>query len=90
MGDDRVDLREDRRLRQELGPDLRAFIGSYWLYLVAVFLPQQSLFRLLMPAAPLLGWSGFSRTRRRRVVVLAAAVLLQCVAVFPLWFLGYP
>lgn len=79
-----------RRSTQELGRDLVAFTASYWLYLVAVFLPQQSLVRLMMPVAPLLGSELFSKTRRRRVVVLASAVVLQAVAVVLLWFVGYP
>lgn len=79
-----------RRGAQELGPDLRAFLASYGLYLFAVFLPQQSLFRLLMPAAPVLATRTFTATRHRATLTLVAAALLQCVAVFPLWFLGYP
>ncbi|GAA4673396.1 hypothetical protein [Frondihabitans cladoniiphilus] len=79
-----------RRSTRMLGPDLTAFVASYWLYLVAVFLPQQSLVRLMLPVAPLLGSPVFSRTRRRRGLLVAAAVVLQGVAVVFLWFLGYP
>ncbi|MCU1527218.1 MAG: hypothetical protein JWP75_981, partial [Frondihabitans sp.] len=53
-------------------------------------LPQQSLVRLLMPVAPLLGAEVFSRTRRRRILLVIGAVVLQAVAVVFLWFLGYP
>jgi hypothetical protein len=73
-----------------LGTDVLAFTASYALYLVAVFLPQQSLPRLLMPAAPLLGSDVFVRTRRRAVLWLVVGVCLQPVAVVLLWFLGYP
>lgn len=79
-----------RRSTRELGHEIVGFTTSYWLYLVAVFLPQQSLFRLMMPVAPLLGSRLFSETRRRRVVVLVVAVALQAVALIPLWFVGYP
>lgn len=73
-----------------LGVDVSSFTASYGLYLVAVFLPQQSLPRLLMPMAPLLGSDVFVRTRRRAVTWLVVGVCLQPVAIVLLWFLGYP
>ncbi|PZF53840.1 hypothetical protein DEJ23_14175 [Curtobacterium sp. MCSS17_008] len=73
-----------------LGADVVAFTAAYALYLVAVFLPQQSLPRLLMPTAPLLGADVFTGTRRRTMVWLAVGVCLQPVAIVLLWFLGYP
>ena len=73
-----------------LGSDLLSFTASYGLYLFAVFLPQQSLPRLLMPMAPLLGSDVFVRTRRRAVTWLTVGVCLQPVAIVLLWFLGYP
>lgn len=87
-----------RRGTRILGPDIVGFTASYWLYLVAVFLPQQSLVRLMMPVAPMLGspvfWgpasAGAAGSRRRRVLLVVGAVVLQAVAVVLLWFLGYP
>lgn len=79
-----------RRDVRALGVDVWAFTASYGLYLVAVFLPQQSLPRLLMPMAPLLGSDVFVRTRRRAVTWLTVGVCLQPVAIVLLWFLGYP
>ena len=79
-----------RRDVRALGVDVWAFTASYGLYLVAVFLPQQSLPRLLMPMAPLLGSDVFVRTRRRAVTWLVVGVCLQPVAIVLLWFLGYP
>ncbi|WP_185017512.1 hypothetical protein [Curtobacterium sp. ZW137] len=73
-----------------LGQEVLGFTASYGLYLVAVFLPQQSLPRLLMPMAPLLGSDVFVRTRRRAVTWLLVGVCLQPVAIVLLWFLGYP
>ncbi|MGN8049685.1 hypothetical protein ACTJKO_08325 [Curtobacterium sp. 22159] len=73
-----------------LGVDVLSFTASYGLYLVAVFLPQQSLPRLLMPMAPLLGSDVFVRTRRRASSWLVVGVCLQPVAIVLLWFLGYP
>lgn len=40
---------------RRLGPDLRFWVASYALYLLAVFFPQSSTFRLLVPMFPLLG-----------------------------------
>ncbi|WP_260852619.1 hypothetical protein [Curtobacterium pusillum] len=79
-----------RRDVRALGVDVWAFTASYGLYLVAVFLPQQSLPRLLMPMAPLLGSDVFVRTRRRAVTWLVVGVCLQPVAIVLIWFLGYP
>lgn len=44
---------------------VRSFSVMHLLYLVAVFLPQFSLPRLLMPLSPLLGADTFTGTRRR-------------------------
>ncbi|GAA3331345.1 mannosyltransferase family protein [Curtobacterium citreum] len=79
-----------RRGVRALGVDVVSFTAAYALYLVAVFLPQQSLPRLLMPTAPLLGADAFTATRRRAVGWLVVGVCLQPVAVVLLWFLGYP
>ncbi len=79
-----------RRPTFRLGNEIIGFSGSYALYLFAVFLPQQSLFRLLLPLAPLLGSETFTGTRRRRRVVLIGGVALQPLAIVLLWFLGYP
>jgi hypothetical protein len=73
-----------------LGPEIVLFGGGYALYLVAVFLPQQSLFRLLLPLTPLLGDPVLSQSKRARWVLLAVGAALQPVAVVLLWFLGYP
>jgi hypothetical protein len=79
-----------RRDVRAVGADVWSFTAAYALYLVAVFLPQQSLPRLLMPTAPLLGSDVFVGTRRRAVTWLVVGMCLQPVAVVLLWFLGYP
>ncbi|MFZ7089266.1 hypothetical protein [Curtobacterium sp. RRHDQ10] len=79
-----------RRSVRTLGPELLGFVASYGAYLVAVFLPQQSLPRLLLPMGPVLGSDAFVRTRRRTVSLLVVGVVLQPVAIVFLWFLGYP
>ncbi|MFF1878311.1 mannosyltransferase family protein [Leifsonia sp. NPDC058230] len=73
-----------------LGVEVIAFSASYALYLFAVFLPQQSLFRLLMPLAPLGGAPGLTHNRRARMIVLICGIALQPVALLLLWYLGYP
>lgn len=73
-----------RRSRGAAVP-LRAAVLSYGLYVIAVFLPQQSLFRLLLPAAPALASATFTGTRRRFAVACAASLALQPVAIVFLW-----
>ncbi|SEI12821.1 MULTISPECIES: hypothetical protein [unclassified Leifsonia] len=73
-----------------LGTELVAYAASYGLYLFAVFLPQQSTFRLLLPLSPLAGARGLTRHRRARKAALIACVALQPVAIVLLWFVGYP
>ncbi len=73
-----------------LGVEIVAYAASYALYLFAVFLPQQSLFRLLLPLSPLLGAQGLTHSRRARSIVLGVGIALQPVAIVLLWFLGYP
>jgi hypothetical protein len=73
-----------------LGAEIIAFSAGYALYLFAVFLPQQSLFRLLMPLAPLSGAAGLTHNRRARMIALICGISLQPVALILLWFLGYP
>lgn len=79
-----------RRARPQLGDTISAFSFMHLLYLVAVFLPQFSLPRLLMPLAPLLGASVFTSTRRRTTRWLIGAAALQPAQVLLLWYLGYP
>ena len=73
-----------------LGTETVAYAASYGLYLFAVFLPQQSLFRLLLPLSPLLGAPGLTHSRRARSIALGVGIALQPVAIVLLWFLGYP
>ena len=80
-----------RRSLRTMGSDLIAWAGSYALYLFAVFLPQQSIFRLvLLPLAPLFGEPALTGSRRRRAGVLTACLALQPVCATVLWFATYP
>jgi len=79
-----------RRSTRAYGADLWTFSAAYIAYLVAVFLPTQSLIRQLLPLSPLLGHPGLSRTRRRRIVSLTVAIVLQPVAIVVLWVVFPP
>lgn len=65
------------RAVRRLGADLRLWSASYLLYLLAVFFPQSSLFRLLLPLTPLWGAVAVPRSRGYRIGVLAACLLGQ-------------
>ncbi|QNA92239.1 MULTISPECIES: hypothetical protein [unclassified Microbacterium] len=60
-----------------LGSDLRLWSASYLLYLLAVFFPQSSTFRLLLPLSPLWGAVAVPRSRAWRIGVLALCLLGQ-------------
>ncbi|GAB3581040.1 hypothetical protein GCM10027406_21480 [Leifsonia lichenia] len=62
---------------RSLGADLRFWIVAYALYLLAVFFPQSSTFRLLMPLFPLLGAMALPRSRVYRVGLVVLFVALQ-------------
>lgn len=73
------------RTGRRLGTDLWAFVFSYVGYLAAVFLPTQSLIRLLMPLSPLFGHPFFTGSPRRRWISFALGVALQLPAIELLW-----
>jgi hypothetical protein len=62
---------------RRLGIDLRLWSVSYALYLLAVFFPQSSTFRLLMPLAPMLGSVAQPTNRWYRVGLVVIALVLQ-------------
>lgn len=78
------------RPSRALGVEVWTFAVSYGLYLFAVFLPQQSTFRLLMPLAPLLGDERIAATPRRRKWIVVGCIVTQVVAVLLLWTIGFP
>jgi hypothetical protein len=63
---------------RRLGTVVRLWAASYVLYLLAVFFPQSSLFRLLMPLAPLAG-AVVPRRLPVRIAVLAGSIALQAL-----------
>jgi hypothetical protein len=62
---------------RRLGVDLRLWLASYAVYLLAVFFPQSSTFRLLMPLFPLLGALAIGRGRMYRLALVVVSLALQ-------------
>jgi hypothetical protein len=79
-----------RRSVLEYGTGLRAYTLSYVFYLVAVFLPQQSLIRMLLPLSPLLGHPALTRSRRRRVLSLTISAAFQPLCILLFWVVWPP
>jgi hypothetical protein len=71
-----------------LGVELRLWSASYLLYLLAVFFPQSSTFRLLLPLSPLWGAVATPRSRWWRLGVLAACLLGQWFWIHEMYGLG--
>ena len=71
-----------------LGADLRLWSASYLLYLLAVFFPQSSVFRLLLPLSPLWGAVAVPRSRAWRIGVLVACLLGQWLWIYHVYALG--
>ncbi len=75
---------------RRLGPDLRFWSASYALYLLAVFFPQSSTFRLLVPLFPLLGAVAQPRSALYRVTLVVASVIGQFAWLAVAWWVdGY-
>jgi hypothetical protein len=75
---------------RRLSVDLRIWCASYGIYLLAVFFPQSSVFRLLLPLFPLLGALAVPRSRVYRLVVVAAMLAGQFGWLYLCWWVnGY-
>jgi hypothetical protein len=70
---------------KRLGPDLRFWLLAYALYLLAVFFPQSSTFRLLVPLAPALGAFAVPTSWIWRVALLVLGVAGQVLWTYGLW-----
>jgi hypothetical protein len=68
-----------------LGPEVRIWLAAYGLYLLAVFFPQSSLFRLLVPMIPLAGALAVPRSRVYRVAIVLAMVVGQWLWIDLIW-----
>jgi len=75
---------------RRLGPDIRFWVASYVLYLLAVFFPQSSTFRLLLPVFPLWGAVAQPRSRVYRLAVVGLCIAGQVGWVYIAWWVdGY-
>jgi len=75
---------------RRLGPDIRFWVASYVLYLLAVFFPQSSTFRLLLPVFPLWGALAQPRSSVYRLAVVALCIAGQVGWVYIAWWVdGY-
>jgi len=75
---------------RRLGVDLRLWIASYGLYLLAVFFPQSSTFRLLVPLFPALGALAQPRSPWYRIALVVLCVAGQFAWVEIAWWVdGY-
>ncbi|AXE54199.1 hypothetical protein [Aurantimicrobium sp. MWH-Uga1] len=62
---------------KRLGVDIRFWLISYALYLLAVFFPQSSTFRLLAPLFPALGAIAAPKSKIYRITITALFIVLQ-------------
>jgi hypothetical protein len=75
---------------RRLGVDLRFWVASYALYLLAVFFPQSSTFRLLIPLFPLLGALAQPPSRTYRILLVLACIAGQLGWTYIGWWVdGY-
>ena len=75
---------------RRLGVDLRLWLVGYAVYLLAVFFPQSSTFRLFMPFAPALGALAIPRSRVYRVALVALGIAGQVGWMAICWFVINP
>ncbi|GAA4670746.1 hypothetical protein [Frondihabitans cladoniiphilus] len=73
---------------RRLPVDLRLWSVAYALYLLAVFFPQSSTFRVLMPLFPLLGALAVPRSKVFRVALLVLCVVGQWVWIYYCWWVN--
>lgn len=75
---------------RRIGLELRLWGFAYLVYLLAVFFPQSSTWRILLPIAPLLGVVALPRSRVYRVAMVVLAVVLQWTWLYYCWWVdGY-
>ena len=75
---------------KRLGVDLRFWLASYLLYVLAVFFPQSSTFRILFPLFPALGALAQPRTPAYRVAIVLVFIALQWGWIHIAWWVDGP
>ncbi|HWI31848.1 MAG TPA: hypothetical protein VNT50_10175 [Microbacterium sp.] len=73
---------------KRVGVELRLWSAAYLVYLLAVFFPQSSIFRLLLPLSPLWGAVAAPKSPVYRFSVLAACLLGQWWWIHGMYALG--
>jgi hypothetical protein len=73
---------------ERMGVETRLWSASYLVYLLAVFFPQSSIFRLLLPLSPLWGAVAMPHRTWWRVGVLGACLLGQWWWIYNMYALG--
>lgn len=73
---------------RRLGPEVRLWSASYLVYLLLVFFPQSSIFRLLLPLAPLYGAIAGPRHPAWRLGMLGLGLLGQWWWIYEMLALG--
>ncbi len=73
---------------RRLGAELRLWIASYALYVLAVFFPQSSTFRILLPLFPALGVIAAPRALWYRVSMVVVFVAAQVGWLLLCWTIG--
>jgi len=75
---------------RRLGIELRLWLVGYAVYLLAVFFPQSSTFRLFMPFAPALGAVAIPRSPVYRVALVALGIAGQVGWMAICWYVINP
>ncbi|KRB35696.1 hypothetical protein [Microbacterium sp. Root180] len=73
---------------KRLGVEVRLWSASYLVYLLLVFFPQSSIFRLLVPLSPLWGAVAAPRSNIWRAGVLTACLVGQWWWIYNMYALG--
>jgi hypothetical protein len=73
---------------KRLGVEVRLWSASYLVYLLLVFFPQSSIFRLLVPLSPLWGALALPRSTAWRTGVLVACLVGQWWWIYNMYALG--
>ncbi len=73
---------------KRMGVEMRLWSASYLVYLLAVFFPQSSIFRLMVPLSPMWGAAAMPRSLWWRGSVLAACLIGQWWWIYNMYALG--
>ena len=74
---------------RRLGLDMRLWMFSYSVYLLAVFFPQSSTFRILAPMFPALGMFAAPKSKVYRALLVLAFIVAQWFWIYYCWAIGH-